>query len=317
MYPAYGRLLFCRVMSIFLLFNFIKNVSFVSAEEAISKKVFIDQGHNPRDKHGTGAEGCGIYEGDINFNVGKKIKDMLENMGNFEVILSRPDEGTVLGSDRSSSLSERVNKANELKADISVSIHCNAFENEKVNGTECYIYDDSEGNKLRYDRSNLLASLVLQSIVSRLDTTSRGVKNGEFRLIKETKMPAILVELAFITNDLDAIRLRDRQGDFASSMCQGIVEYFKKISDEDAEFKSQEGRSEVLEKKQGGVDRKEKLLASKGVICDLGQTGDKKPDHKNDKVLVPTEAKREGLDKKTDSWQLEGTFSCEIILPPN
>ena len=80
-------------------------------------KVYIDQGHNPYGFN-TGAEGNGFYEQDLTYEIGQRLYSLLEANVQFEVRLSRPTENTVLGTNNSSSLVERVNQANSWGADI-------------------------------------------------------------------------------------------------------------------------------------------------------------------------------------------------------
>ena len=98
----------------------------------MSIKIFIDQGHNPSGNHNTGAEGNGLFEQDITYNVGKYLSSILGKDPRFEVKLSRPTPNTVLGTDNSSSLSSRVNLANSWRADYFLSIHVNANINSNI-----------------------------------------------------------------------------------------------------------------------------------------------------------------------------------------
>jgi len=102
-------------------------------------KIYIDQGHNPEGIN-AGAEGNGLREQDINYEVGIYLAELLRENGNFDVRLSRPTPETTLGTSNATSLQARVNDANSWGADYFISIHSNASENENVNGTEVYVY---------------------------------------------------------------------------------------------------------------------------------------------------------------------------------
>ena len=80
----------------------------------MSIKIYIDQGHNPRD-YNTGAEGNGFYEQDITYDVGQRLYRLLSGNPEFDVRLSRPTEDTVLGTNNSSSLTARVREANSWR----------------------------------------------------------------------------------------------------------------------------------------------------------------------------------------------------------
>lgn len=182
-------------------------------------KIFIDQGHNPYGPN-TGAEGNGLVEQDINYNVGKFLQNMLENDYRFSVLVSRPTPDTVLGYDNASSLRARVDAANEWGADYFISIHTNSNENPAINGSEVYVYAE---NTPAYN----MARDVLNSIVNYVGTKDNNVRiNRTFYVLRKTTMPALLVELAYLTNPGDAEKLRYDQYDFAYAIYMGILNYF-------------------------------------------------------------------------------------------
>lgn len=184
-------------------------------------KIFIDQGHNPSGSHNTGAEGNRLFEQDITYNIGKYLENMLKNDPRFEVRVSRPTPTTVLGTDVSSSLAQRVNEANNWNADYFLSIHVNASVNKEANGTECYVYSiDSE--------AYYLAKSILNSIVLNLNTKDNGViARPSLYILRRAKMPSVLVELAYISNYADSIKLKNDQCKFASAIYTGLLDYFK------------------------------------------------------------------------------------------
>ena len=181
-------------------------------------KVYIDQGHNPQGFN-AGAEGFGLREQDINFAVGLELYELLQKDDRFEVRLSRPTPETVLGTSNATSLSARVNAANAWPADYFISIHCNANENPDVNGSEVYVYRaDSVAGQL--------ARFVLDAIVERVGTKNNGVReNPSLYVLRRTSMPAILVELAYVSNTEDAQKLLNDQYAFAYAIYEGIVGY--------------------------------------------------------------------------------------------
>ena len=181
-------------------------------------KVFIDQGHNPQGFN-AGAEGNGLREQDINYEVGKILYDLLMADGRFEARLSRPTPETVLGTSNSTSLQARVNAANAWGADYFISIHCNASTNPDANGSEVYVYRDSGA---AYE----LANDVLDEIVEQVGTKNNGVRvNSSLYVLRRTQMPAILVELAYITNAGDAEKLKNMQSEFANGIYYGLLDY--------------------------------------------------------------------------------------------
>lgn len=171
-------------------------------------KVFLDAGHGGKDP---GALGNGLKEKDINLSVTLKVGNILTNHG-VNVNYSRT-------TDTFLELADRAKKANDFKADIFVSIHCNAAENTAAKGVETYSYPgSSNGAKL--------AKLLQSSIVSSgVYTVDRGTKTANFAVLRLTNMPAALVEMAFITNGEDANILKSKQDELAIAIAKGILNY--------------------------------------------------------------------------------------------
>ena len=182
-------------------------------------KIFIDQGHNPQGVNG-GAVGFGYREQDITYQVGIYLADLLRQDGRFEVRTSRNTPDEVLGTSNATSLATRVNAANNWPADYFISIHCNANVNPAINGSEVYIY--REGSE-----AAALARQVLDAMVAQVGTKDNGVRvNPSLYVLRRTRMPAILVELAYITNAEDVEKLVNDQYDFAYGIYLGILNYF-------------------------------------------------------------------------------------------
>ena len=180
-------------------------------------KIFIDQGHNPSGVN-SGAEGNGLREQDVNYAVGVYLAELLTENGGYEVMLSRPTPETALGTTNAESLRARVDAANAWGADYFISIHCNAAENAAANGTETYVFS-------RASAALPLAEAIQAQIVDMLGTKDLGVKeNPSLYVLRRTKMPAVLVELAFITNPADAELLRNDRYRFACAIYRGITE---------------------------------------------------------------------------------------------
>ncbi|MBE5967823.1 MAG: N-acetylmuramoyl-L-alanine amidase [Lachnospiraceae bacterium] len=183
-------------------------------------KIFIDQGHNPAGSVNAGAEANGLYEGDINYQVGIYLANLLSNDDRFEVRLSRPTPTTVLGTSNASSLQARVQMANEWPADYFISIHCNFSYNPELNGTEVYIFEF-------LTQANWLARFILDGITETVGTNDNGIRlNPSLYVLRRTQMPSLLVELGYLSNVSDAQKLRDNQWGFAYGIYLGILRYF-------------------------------------------------------------------------------------------
>lgn len=180
----------------------------------MATKIYIDQGHNPRNPN-AGAEGNGLREQDIVYEIGIRLAAILRNAG-FDVRLSRPTPSTQLGLSNASSLSARVNEANSWGADYFISLHTNAATSTTASGSEAYVY-----------RKSGVAFSLAENILAQLNIAT-GLRNrGVFArptlyVLKKTKMPSVLVELGFITNPGDA-RLMDTSPElFARGIANGI-----------------------------------------------------------------------------------------------
>ena len=176
-------------------------------------KVFLNPGHAPNGHPDPGAvnEETGLRESDVALAVGKSAASYLNAAG---------VETELLQSD---SLYEICETANSSDADIFVSIHCNAADAEEANGTETWACAGSYCG-------NMLANCIQCQIIDALDTTDRGVKiatpgvNGLY-VLTNTDMPAVLVELAFITNPSDEEILASAQDALARAVARGVTDY--------------------------------------------------------------------------------------------
>ncbi len=181
-------------------------------------KIYIDQGHNPRNPN-AGAEGNGLREQDIVYRVGIALGDLLAANGNFEVRLSRPTADTQIGTSNSTSLRLRVNDANSWGADYFISLHTNAATTAAATGSEAFVYSIPSA-------AESLAEDILRRMTEVTGLNDRGVfaRPGLY-VLRRTSMPAVLVELGFITNPLDARLMNENPGLFATGIYQGILDY--------------------------------------------------------------------------------------------
>lgn len=183
-------------------------------------KVYINPGHDK--KYDSGAVGYGMREADIVAEVGELVKNYLVAAG-CEVMLRQSDN---LYYD--SSYSDRpiavVPEANNWDADIFVSIHCNAF-NGTAKGTECEIY-----SLIASKDAAKLAKCIQDQLVATLETIDRGIKERpNLIVLKQTDMPATLVEIAFIDNEKDANKLKYCRDDIARAIARGITDYGQQV----------------------------------------------------------------------------------------
>ena len=178
-------------------------------------KIYIDQGHGPGGVNG-GAEGFGLVEQDVTYQVGKYLESLLNNTPGYEARVSRPTAETILGYNTSTSLTARVNDANDWGADYFISIHCNASTNPDYNGSEVYVYSEAS-------KAYPLGESILAQIVKQVGTRNNGMQiNRRLYVLRRTYMPSLLIELAYITNYEDAQKLKNDQFLFAQAIYDGI-----------------------------------------------------------------------------------------------
>ena len=186
----------------------------------MSIKIYIDQGHNPSGFN-TGAEGNGYYEQDITYEIGRRLNLLLSDDPEFETRLSRPTPDTILGTNNSTSLSARVNEANSWGADIFLSLHNNAATDERATGNECLVYSPES------PVAKALGEDILRQLTLTTGLRNRGIvyRPGLY-VLKKTVMPAVLVEMGFITNPYDADLLANSPYLFAVGIYRGILAYY-------------------------------------------------------------------------------------------
>ena len=202
----------------------LKNVSFVILTLqmcllfAQQKVVIIDIGHGGKD---TGAIGInGILEKKVVLDIGLEIlrlnKTVLNNK--LEIYLTRYQDTLI-------SLSDRSRLAKSLKADLFVSLHCNAA-NSYAKGFEVYVYNQDNPNT---KASIALGIAVLDESTQKLGFKKRGVKFANFQVLRDmtTFSPTILVEMGFVTNADEADYFSKPQSNkaLALAVLMGITNY--------------------------------------------------------------------------------------------
>ena len=191
-------------------------------EKYMAIKFYIDQGHNPQNPN-AGAEGNGLREQDIVFPIGIELAALLNADPRFEARLSRPTPDTSIGTSNSSSLRLRVQDANSWGADYFISLHTNAAESSAASGSEGFAFS-------RPSAAFSLGTDILEGLSAATGLRNRGMKvRTNLYVLRKTVMPAVLIELGFITNRSDAFLMRDEPELFARGIYNGIVNYINSI----------------------------------------------------------------------------------------
>ncbi len=180
-------------------------------------KIYIDQGHNPQSPN-AGAEGNGYREQDLVYEIGLRLRDLLVANGSFDVRLSRPLPTTQLGTSNASSLRIRTEEANSWGADYFISLHTNAGV-PSASGTEAFVYSIPSS-------AEQLAEDIVEGIREQTGLRDRGVfARPSLYVLRRTAMPAVLVELGFISNSFDANLMANDPEAFARGIYLGILDY--------------------------------------------------------------------------------------------
>lgn len=172
------------------------------ATAANFRTVVIDAGHGG---HDNGGQWGRVYEKHLALDTAARLETKLKSLG-YQTVMTRR-------SDYFISLPQRVNTANRYKNAIFVSIHYNYTWKQQVSGLETF-YSTEEGKRL--------AQLVQSSLIRRTRTVDRSAKYARFYVIRNTKLPSILVEGGFVSNAQERDRMKS--GWFRESIAQGIVD---------------------------------------------------------------------------------------------
>lgn len=218
------------------------------------RTVVIDPGHGGKDLGKVGV--TGVLEKDVNLAISRKVRERLEQEG-LKAILTRDDDVLL-------SLTERTEIANQLGGDLFISIHCNGWFSEETGGFEAYflspartewsravaaaenaaddiltVKSDADGDIefILWDvvqngfinESSLLAEMVQKTMSERLEIRNRGVKQANFTVLQGARMPAVLIETAFLSNPAEEKLLTSEE--FQSTVADGVVQAVRRFRD--------------------------------------------------------------------------------------
>lgn len=219
------------------------------------RTIVVDPGH--------GGENLGalavseVYEKVLTLELSLRIERLLKERTDAQVYLTRRD-------DRAVGLRERTRFANQVQADVFLSIHCNSQEGHEANGVETFFLsaeasDEEAARLVAFENERLagaaepvpsedrevalllkdlalhgaqkdsqpLAELVLRHIVQETGGKSRGVRQAPFAVLMEAEMPALVVEVGFVSNPREAYELlqADRQEAIARAIVEALIEF--------------------------------------------------------------------------------------------
>ncbi|MFH1532453.1 MAG: N-acetylmuramoyl-L-alanine amidase [Pseudomonadota bacterium] len=226
-------------------------------EADVIHTVVIDPGHGGENLGALGT--TGVYEKEINLVIAMSLKRLLEIRTDMRVVMTRED-------DRDVPFEERITIANKVQADLFISIHCNASFNTRANGIETFVLSDAalqeESEKLAsrrvarigrlaaaetdsaaavvkdlfqhsgHDRAKAFAEHLTERMSRRTGSRIRGVKDMPALVLRGAEMPALVVELGFLTHTVEGRRLASEryQKVYASSLYWSILDEDERLA---------------------------------------------------------------------------------------
>lgn len=187
-------------------------------------KILINPGHAPGIDSGAVNFDYNLQECHVALEIGRRVADYLNEAGGYEVWLHQSDN--IEGEGYYDYEDSIVGQANNGQFDFFVSIHCNASADGEAYGTETLVYGLG-------GVAAKLAGHIQKNIINTIGTYDRGVRvRKDLAVLRDTDMPAVLVETAFIDNVYDVQCLLHCTDDFAKAIALGITDYVAEVSHE-------------------------------------------------------------------------------------
>lgn len=180
--------------------------------------IIIDPGHGGKDLGAVSPSKPVYHEKNLNLASARLVDGFLRQYG-YRTAMTRSDD-TFVG------LEDRAEFATKQKGELFVSIHFNSAPSATAQGIEVFYYDIGKDKK-RSKESQTLAQAVLDKVIKETQASSRGVKHGNYSVIRNSTMPAILIEGGFMTNEKELALLKDPayMKKLALGIAQGIDAY--------------------------------------------------------------------------------------------
>ena len=190
--------------------------------------IVIDAGHGAPDGGAVGKSGA--FESDINLAVSKLLCAELESRG-YAVLMTRSDENGIFRTEKGSikekkreDMKERLRIANGSGADLFLSIHMNFFTDSKYSGPQVFY---KEGSEAGARVAETVRQSFLQNIGSHCTREVKSVKDGIY-LLREVKIPAVLIECGFLSNaeEESLLKTPEYQSKMSKAIAEGVDAYF-------------------------------------------------------------------------------------------
>lgn len=202
----------------------------VSKEEKKAKKdqvvIVVDPGHGGEDPGKVGIND--VLEKDLNLQIAKKVKKLLEEAG-IKIVMTRTNDK--VPDAKKEDLNQRVQLINETKPKLALCIHQNSYPDAKIKGAQVFYHTITP-------EAEDVASIVQEQLRTVDPTNTRQIKeNDTYFMLKNTQVPTIIVECGFLTNPDEAAKLtqEDYQDKLAQAICEGVVKWLNGDGEGEAE----------------------------------------------------------------------------------
>ena len=210
---------------IFIILIFLLSISIfsISKNNALDGIVIVlDAGHGGMDQ---GTKYFGIDEAKINLEIVKKLEKKLKQYG-CVVVLTRTNENDLSNDSinkKREDMKNRIQIINDEKNDLLISIHMNSYQNENVQGLHVFYKNDSSSSKQIANILQKHANLSLNQ--------DKSIKQGNFYILNNSRIPSVLIECGFLSNSIDRQNLvHDQyQNKVVDSIVVSILEFYENI----------------------------------------------------------------------------------------
>lgn len=190
----------------------------VSKEEKKKDEIVIvvDPGHGGEDPGKVGIND--VLEKDLNLQISKKVKKLLEEAG-ITIVMTRTNDK--VPDAKKEDLSQRVKLINDTKPTLALCIHQNSYPDAAIKGAQVFYHTVTP-------EAEDVASIVQEELRTVDPTNTRQIKeNDTYYMLKNTQVPTIIVECGFLTNPEEAEKLtqEEYQDQIAQAICEGVVKW--------------------------------------------------------------------------------------------
>lgn len=192
----------------------------VSKEEKKAKKdqvvIVVDPGHGGEDPGKVGIND--VLEKDLNLQIAKKVKKLLEEAG-IKIVMTRTNDK--VPDAKKEDLNQRVQLINETKPTLALCIHQNSYPDEKIKGAQVFYHTITP-------EAEDVATIVQEQLRTVDPTNTRQIKeNDTYFMLKNCQVPTIIVECGFLTNPEEAAKLtqEEYQDQIAQAISEGVVKW--------------------------------------------------------------------------------------------